>query len=150
MRPLTTPFLSRCALLALVALGAGCGRAEIRGSIEAPEGMSLAGAVVVACHAPRGRCEAGSRRSRAARLQAQGEGAPVPFVVSRLRPGEYIVIGLLDVNGNGVEDDGDLSGHHSHADGAAALVRPPAAGVRVHLRQVGGAVSADSRSPSRD
>jgi uncharacterized protein (DUF2141 family) len=135
--------------MALIAVGAaGCGRGEINGTVEAQNGVSLAGAVVVACHAPEGRCQSASRRSRA--VPVQGNGPVASFRVPRLPRGEYIVIGLLDLNGNGKEDDGDLSGHHARADGTAALVRPPAVGVRVHLRQVIGTAASGARASANE
>jgi hypothetical protein len=120
------------AVLALLASTPAAAQGTLRGTAYAPSGEELRGAVIVACFAENGRCNYASphRNSRAVRIDAAGPSAP--FVVSGLAAGEYVVLGTRDINGNGVEDDGDWIAQERDL----RPVRPPAEGIvlRFHYR----------------
>jgi uncharacterized protein (DUF2141 family) len=119
------------ALAALVAAlpSASAAQGTIRGTIHAPAGQSVQGAVVIACFTENGRCNYATphRNSRAIRIDARGGSAA--FLVRDLVPGEYVLLGTRDVNGNGVEDDGDWIAQHADL----RPVRPPAEGVELRF-----------------
>ncbi|HEV2150542.1 MAG TPA: hypothetical protein VGR37_24290, partial [Longimicrobiaceae bacterium] len=137
---------------AILALAALClpGRLEaqgdIRGTIHAPPGETVQGAMVIACHVVDARCSDRSPQSKAVRVDTRG--ASASFVIRGLAPGEYMVIGLADRNQNGREDEGDWAGHHAKGDGTPAWVTPPATGVTVRLAVDGAVVAAPARPPS--
>jgi uncharacterized protein (DUF2141 family) len=103
----------------------------LRGTVHAPAGESVQGATVVACFVENGRCSYGTphRNSRAVRIDARGGSAP--FLVRDLAPGEYVVLGTRDVNGNGVEDAGGITWTPQRdwmtffPDGRVHLAKPP-------------------------
>ena len=120
------------AAAALAALPPATASAQgvIRGTVHAPAGEDVRGAVVVACFAENGRCDyaAPHASSRAVRIDTRG--ASAAFVVRGLAPGEYVMLGTRDVNGNGVEDDGDWIAQEPDL----RPVRPPAEGIELRFR----------------
>lgn len=120
------------ALAALTPLAAAPAAAQgtLRGTVHAPARQDLRGAVVVACYARQGRCDYAfpHPRSRAVRIGTRGSSAA--FVLRGLQPREYVLLGTRDVNGNGVEDDGDWIAQEP----GLRPVRPPAEGIRLRFR----------------
>jgi uncharacterized protein (DUF2141 family) len=126
-----SPGLSRAlAALALCAAAPAAAQGTLRGTVHAPAGEDVRGAVVVACYAQNGRCDYASPHplSRAVRIDTRG--ASATFVLRGLEPGEYVLLGTRDVNGNGVEDDGDWVAQEADL----RPVRPPAEGVELRFR----------------
>lgn len=123
--------LRPAAALALLALAptAAAGQGTIRGTVYAPPGEDIRGAVIVACFAENGRCAYATphRNSRAVQIEARG--ASAPFLVRGLVPGEYVILGTRDVNGNGVEDAGDWIAQEADL----RPVRPPADGIELRF-----------------
>jgi uncharacterized protein (DUF2141 family) len=126
----TTIRASRAALILLLAAAPAAAQGTIRGTVRAPAGEDLRGAVVVACYAPGGRCDYASPHPRSRAVRIDTPGASAVFVLRGLEPGEYVVLGTRDVNGNGVEDDGDWIAQ----DPGLRPVRPPAEGVHLRFR----------------
>jgi hypothetical protein len=120
--------------LLLLVVPAACERAQITGTLHAGPGEDVYGAVVIACHAPEGRCDPASPHSRSVHVRRRG--AEAPFRISRLGGRAYILVGFQDRNGNGIEDEGDRSGHHARPGGGALLLSPPHRGAVVRLGAV--------------
>lgn len=121
--------------VAALALAAAPAQAqEIRGTVHAPAGEDVHGTLVVACHVRGGRCDDRSPQSKAIRIDSRGPSAL--YVIRGLAPGEYHLVALRDVNGNGREDAGDWAGHHG-GPGEPRAVRPPATGIDVRLSRTG-------------
>lgn len=118
------------AAAALLAAAPAAAQGIVRGTAHAPAGEDLRGAIIVACWAGEGRCDYASPdpRSRAVRIDTRGPTAT--FVVRGLEPGRYVILGTRDVNGNGVEDDGDWSAQEADL----RAVTPPVEGVVLRFR----------------
>lgn len=136
------------AVLALLALapGAAAAQGEVRGTVHAPPGGDVRGVVVVACFAENGRCNYGSPHRNSRAVQVGTSGASARFLVDGLAPGEYVVLGTRDVNGNGVEDTGDWVAQEP----GLRTVRPPADGVELRFTVQGApARTAAAPTPAR-
>jgi uncharacterized protein (DUF2141 family) len=118
------------AALALLAGTPAAAQGPIRGTVHAPAGEDVRGAVIVACYAPGGRCDYASPHPRSRAVRIDTPGASAAFVLRGLEPGEYVVLGTRDTNGNGVEDDGDWTAQEPDL----RPVRPPAEGIRLRFR----------------
>jgi hypothetical protein len=146
MRFPTAPF----AAAALLAAAPVAAQGTVRGTVHAPAGEDLRGALVVACWAESGRCDyaAPDPRSRAVRIDTRGPTAT--FVVRGLEPGRYVILGTRDINGNGIEDDGDWIAQ----DDDLRPVTAPAEGVilrfryRMPARPAAGTAGAAPRPPA--
>jgi uncharacterized protein (DUF2141 family) len=126
-----SPGLSRAlAALALCAAAPAAAQGTLRGTVHAPAGEDVRGAVVVACYAQNGRCDYASPHPRSRAVRIDTRGASATFVLRGLEPGEYVLLGTRDVNGNGVEDDGDWVAQEADL----RPVRPPAQGIELRFR----------------
>lgn len=130
----------------LIGVAPAAGQREIRGTVHAPPGKDVHGTIVVACHVRAGHCDDRSPQSKASQVTSRG--ASARYVIRNLAPGEYQVVALRDVNGNGEEDASDWAGHYAASDGRPASIRPPAQGIDVRLA-IGGAVAATPPAPGR-
>lgn len=117
-------------LLALLALApaAAAGQGTIRGTVHAPPGEDVHGAVIVACFAENGRCNYSAPHPDSRAVQVETRGSSARYVIRSLVPGEYVILGTRDINGNGMEDPGDWIAQHADL----RPVRPPAE--RIDLR----------------
>ncbi|HEV2146054.1 MAG TPA: hypothetical protein VGR37_01415 [Longimicrobiaceae bacterium] len=146
--------MRRVAILLSLLLGAAsappaaAAQGAITGVVHAPPGRDVQGTIVSACAVEGDRCSPGSRRSRAVRIDASG--ASARFTLAGLAAGEYMVIALRDVNGDGAEDPGDWVGEYRSGD-AVARVRPPATGLEVRMHAPGAppAAARPSAPPGR-
>jgi hypothetical protein len=104
--------------------------------------------MVIACHVRAGHCDDRSPQSRAVAIESHGGSAA--YRIREVAAGEYLVVGLMDRNGNGAEDAGDWAGEYVVA-GRPATIIPPAVGVDLRLsaggvRPVGGPVASAPRA----
>jgi uncharacterized protein (DUF2141 family) len=116
--------------LALFACAPAGAQGTIRGTVHAPAGEDVRGAIVVACYAQDGRCNYASPHPRSRAIRIDTRGASATFVVRGLEPGEYVILGTRDINANGVEDDGDWVAQEADL----RPVRPPAEGIELRFR----------------
>lgn len=130
----------------LIGVAPAAGQGEIRGTVYAPPGKDVHGTIVVACHVRAGRCDDRSPQSKASQVTSRG--ASARYVIRNLAPGEYQVLALRDVNGNGEEDASDWAGHYAASDGRPASIRPPTESIDVRLA-IGGAVAAAPQAPAQ-
>lgn len=138
------------AALGLAIVAPGCAEAQgaIRGTVQAPPGGDVRGAVVVACFVVAGKCDytAPHSNSRAIRIDTRGTSAR--FVVRDLPAGEYVLLGTHDINGNGVEDAGDWVAQFGTAE-VPRLVRPPAQGIELRFTHLAAAGTTPSAPPAQ-
>jgi uncharacterized protein (DUF2141 family) len=122
------------AALAAVGLVAPHAAAQgtIRGTVHAPSGQDIRGAVVVACYVDGGRCNYASPHPNSRAVGISMSGASARFIFRDLAPGEYEVLGTRDVNSNNVEDVGDWIAQHGPV-GRPSRVRPPAEGIEMRF-----------------
>jgi uncharacterized protein (DUF2141 family) len=122
------------AVLVVVGLAAPHAAAQgtIRGTVHAPPGQDIRGAVVVACYVEGGRCNYASPHPNSRAFGVTARGASATFLIRDLAPGEYEVLGTRDVNGNGAEDAGDWIAQHGPV-GSPSRVRPPAEGIELRF-----------------
>lgn len=135
--------LPRVAALLLLTGAPAAGQATISGTVHAPPGEDVQGAVVVACYAENGRCAYGSPHRNSRAIQVEARGGSARFAVHGLVPGEYVILGTRDMNGNGVEDAGDWVAQET----GLRTVRPPAAGIELRFTRMG--AQARAASPAR-
>lgn len=124
--------LTSAAVLAPLLLAApAAAQGAIRGTVHAPPGEDIRGAVVIACFREHGRCDYARPHPNSRAVGITTGGPSARFVLDRLAAGEYEILGTRDVNGNGREDAGDWIAQYE-AGGVIQAVRPPAE--RVELR----------------
>lgn len=144
--PSSGALVAAAALLTTVPAAA---QGAVRGTVHAPAGEDVRGAVVVACWSGEGRCDYASPdpRSRAVRIDTRGSSAA--FVIRGLEAGRYVILGTRDVNGNGVEDEGDWIAQ----DADLRPVTPPVEGIELRFRYGGPAAAGppggSGRRPAR-
>ncbi|GGK95696.1 hypothetical protein [Deinococcus radiotolerans] len=103
----------------------------ISGRVNAPEGRSAAGTLVVACYAEDPNCA-----SPATKIQPVTVSGTFSFPALEDRP--YTLNAIQDTNGNGKVDSGDLVDVYSTTDapGPRPSIRPPTQNVSVDLVNV--------------
>jgi uncharacterized protein (DUF2141 family) len=130
-RPRRARVLAAALLTAGLAAPHAAAQGTIRGTVHAPPGADIRGAVIVACYVDGGRCNYASPHPNSKAVGISSSGASARFVFRDLAPGEYEVLGTRDVNSNGVEDIGDWIAQYGPT-GRPSRVRPPAE--RVDMR----------------
>lgn len=123
----------------MVAIGGGGGNApggDLSGSVTAPAGGDVANTAVIACFLEASQCNINSPNTKSVTVSTGGTTGT--FTVSGLTAGQYLVVGVKDVNANGQTDVGDYLGCVGDASGCTA-VTPPQTGLSVQLQVEGGA-----------
>lgn len=135
------------AALALLAAApaAAAGQGRIRGTVHAPPGEDILGAVIVACFAENGRCAYASPHRNSRVVQIEARGASAPFLIRGLVPGEYVILGTRDIDANGVEDVGDWIAKEAEL----RPIRPPAEGIEPRFAYKTPAAAIPARRPAR-
>jgi uncharacterized protein (DUF2141 family) len=133
-KPMRTSFAVATLIGATLLSAQATAQGAIRGTVHGPPGVDLSSGVVYACYSPGGNCDNASPHSKMVPLGARGPS--VPFEIPGLARGQYTVLALVDRNGNGQLDPGDLLGGHE-ANGTAILVSPPAQRLAVRLQPIG-------------
>ena len=103
----------------------------ISGTLTAPQGGDVRGAVVEACFVANNQCDESSPNTQVVTITQSGSSASYNF--SGLAAGQYAVFAGKDVNGNGsFGDAGDYAGCYGDASGCY-VITPPQTGVDVQL-----------------
>ncbi len=105
---------------------------SLSGTVQAPSGVNLKGAVVVACLYEGERC---GERSVTYTIPASGQTATFKF--TSLPAGAYRLIAWKDVNGNGDIDNGDFMARFTDAAGAPASLQSSRANIALKVTKVG-------------
>ncbi|PYE55389.1 hypothetical protein [Deinococcus yavapaiensis] len=119
--------------------------ASFSGTVQAPKGVDLKGATIVACAAKDGGCD----EDASVLTTVSTSGAEANFQLAVQPNVGYYLLAWKDVNGNGDIDDGDYFARLSGADGAALKVQAPRANVRLSIGKLGAAPDSTSPAPSQ-
>lgn len=112
--------------LVLLATSAALAQGGLAGTFHAPE---VGGYVVIACYpSPSEGCD----WSRSGTAQLSGTGSNAAFAFPALPAGDYLLIAWLDVNGDGLVDEAEIS-LFGGPDGEPVLVTAPAQGIEFRL-----------------
>jgi hypothetical protein len=90
----------------------------ISGTVSAPEGASLRGTVLVACHIIGGKCIESSLKTRSFRFDTPSQSSGYSLAVE---PVDYGVFAFKDANGDGSLGAGDYFGCYGTATGCIVL-----------------------------
>ena len=109
--------------------GPGPNPSGLSGTVTAPQGGDIAGTSVFACFVENNQCNAQSPNTQL--VQINTSGASAPFSFSGLAAGQYTVIAVKDVNGDGQRNAGDYAGCYGGAQCTA--VTPPQSNLTVQM-----------------
>lgn len=110
--------------------GGGGGGGAISGTVTAPAGGDINGAIVVACFLVGQDCD--EQKSKGGPINTGATASSAEFTLSGLEAGQYNIYGFKDLNGNEKFDDGDWYGI------VQQQITPPASGVQLALEVISG------------